>query len=431
MVVIAFTSVFFPVASPPPNSSTKTSGNLSGMPARVHTWGIKLKSSFGSSRGLQVTAHLQTPPKVNGTNVGVMEDPKSEDETMPSPPPVTFINQLPDWSMLLDAITTIFLAAERRWIMLDWKPKRPDLRVEPFYYGRLLQDGLVFRQNFCIRSYEVGADCTATIETIMNILQETALNHVKTLGIQGDDFGATPEMSKRKLVWVVSKMKVLVDRHPTWGDVVQADSWTAAGGKNGIRRDCLLRDCKTGDILARASSLLVMMNKETRKLSRFPNEVRAEIGHYLVDSPPVLDEDGIKIPELDDNTADYVRTGLTPRWSDMDVNLHVNNAKYINWILESAPMQMLESHESAPMQMLESHEVASMTLEYKKECRRDCAVQSLTSVLSNGAGDLADSGYIECHHLLRLEGGPAVLKGRTEWRPKYTKPNVNGRRSAS
>ena len=54
-----------------------------------------------------------------------------------------------------------------------------------------------------------------------------------------------------------------------------------------------------------------MMNKETRKLSRFPNEVRAEIGHYLVDSPPVLDEDGKKIPELDDNTADYVQTGLT------------------------------------------------------------------------------------------------------------------------
>ncbi|KAF8648170.1 hypothetical protein HU200_064989 [Digitaria exilis] len=34
-------------------------------------------------------------------------------------------NQLPDWSMLLAAITTIFLAAEKQWTLLDWKPRRP------------------------------------------------------------------------------------------------------------------------------------------------------------------------------------------------------------------------------------------------------------------------------------------------------------------
>ena len=42
-----------------------------------------------------------------------------------------------------------------------------------------------------------------------------------------------------------------------------------------------------------------------------PDEVREEIGNYFVDSPPVVDEDGRKLPKLDDNTADYVRSGLT------------------------------------------------------------------------------------------------------------------------
>lgn len=45
-------------------------------------------------------------------------------------------------------------------------------------------------------------------------------------------------------------------------------------------------------------------------------------------------------------------------------------------------------------------------------------VQSLTSVSGNGAGDLANPGYVECQHLLRLEGGAEIVKGRTEWRPK-------------
>ena len=54
-----------------------------------------------------------------------------------------------------------------------------------------------------------------------------------------------------------------------------------------------------------------MMNKVTRRLSKLPDEVRLEIGPYFVDSPPVVDEDNRKLPKLDENTADYIRDGLT------------------------------------------------------------------------------------------------------------------------
>lgn len=119
-------------------------------------------------------------------------------------------------------------------------------------------------------------------------------------------------------------------------------------------------------------SVWVMMNKQTRRLSKIPDAVRAEIEPYFMDSAPIVDEDGRKLPKLYDSTADYIRTGLTvsqmllnyegywhvlcvvvfflllifgfsfwyyifnlqPRWSDLDVNQHVNNVKYIGWILE-------------------------------------------------------------------------------------------------
>ncbi|GMQ06696.1 hypothetical protein ACSBR2_038630 [Camellia fascicularis] len=405
MVATAATSAFFPVASPPPDSGAKTSSKLGGPPANVDARGIKSKSA--ATGGLQVKANAQAPSKVNGTKVGVMEGLKSEDDS-PSLHQRTFINQLPDWSMLLAAVTTIFLAAEKQWMMLDWKPRRPDMLVDPFGFGKIVEDGFVFRQNFSIRSYEIGADRTASIETLMNHLQETALNHVKSAGLLGDGFGSTPEMCKKNLIWVVTKMQVLVDRYPTWGDVVQVDTWVAASGKNGMRRDWLVRDCRTGDILTRASSVWVMMNKETRRLSKIPNEVRGEIGTFFVDSPPVVDEDSRKLPKLDESTADYIRNGLTPRWSDLDVNQHVNNVKYIGWILESAPLPILESHE-----------LCGMTLEYRRECGRDSVLQSLTTVSGGGVGSLVDPGYVECQHLLRLEGGAEIVKGRTEWRPKY------------
>ncbi|RCV43212.1 hypothetical protein SETIT_9G277100v2 [Setaria italica] len=85
-----------------------------------------------------------------------------------------------------------------------------------FGFGRIIHDGLMFRQNFSIRSYEIVADRTTSIETLMNHLQETAPNHVKTAGLLDDGFGSTPEMSKRNLLWVVSQMQAIVERYPCW-----------------------------------------------------------------------------------------------------------------------------------------------------------------------------------------------------------------------
>ncbi|KAE9601858.1 hypothetical protein Lal_00040809 [Lupinus albus] len=402
MVATAATASLFPVISPPPDSGAE--GNKhSGGPTNLGGF----KSRHTSCRGLKVKANAQAPPKINGAAVATSVETCKDDDVLPSPSPRTFINQLPDWSMLLAAITTIFLAAEKQWMMLDWKPRRPDMLIDPFGIGKIVQDGMVFRQNFSIRSYEIGADRTASIETVMNHLQESALNHVKTAGLLGDGFGSTPEMFKKNLIWVVTRMQVAVDRYPTWGDVVQVDTWVSASGKNGMRRDWLLRDCNTGEILTRASSVWVMMNKLTRRLSKIPSEVREEIGSYFVNSAPIIEEDNRKLTKLDDNTADYIRTSLSPRWNDLDVNQHVNNVKYIGWILESAPQSILESHE-----------LSSMTLEYRRECGRDSVLQSLTSVSGVDVGNLAYSGHVECKHLLRLEDGAEIVRGRTEWRPK-------------
>ena len=58
-------------------------------------------------------------------------------------------------------------------------------------------------------------------------------------------------------------------------------------------------------------SIWVMMNKVTRRLSKIPEEVRGEIEPYFMNVDPVVAEDSRKLVKLDDNTADYVRKGLT------------------------------------------------------------------------------------------------------------------------
>ncbi|KAG6471254.1 palmitoyl-acyl carrier protein thioesterase, chloroplastic-like [Zingiber officinale] len=404
MVASVAASAFFPAPSSSSMASCKASRSINESPESLSVRGIVAKPA-SSSGAVQVKAHVQAPPKVNGTKVSLkVESPINEEA--PSAPR-TFYNQLPDWSFLFAAVTTIFLAAEKQFTLVDWKPKRPDMLADAFGLGKIMQDGMVFRQNFSIRSYEIGADRTASIETLMNHLQETALNHVRSAGLMGAGFGSTPEMTKRNLIWVVTKMQVLVEQYPSWEDVVQVDTWVAPSGKNGMRRDWHVRDYRTGQTVLRATSVWVMINKQTRRLSKIPDEVRAEIGSYFMDHDPIIDDDGRKLSKLGDDNADYVRTGLNPRWGDLDVNQHVNNVKYIGWILESAPISILESHE-----------LAGITMEYRRECGKDSVLQSLAAISSDGCDHGSLETGFDCQHLLRLESGAEILRARTEWRPK-------------
>jgi hypothetical protein len=158
------------------------------------------------------------------------------------------------FNAVLGAIASFALAADKQRQSEQLLADKMDLSAaESFRQGRLVEGRRVYRQTFVIRSYEVGVDKAASIDTFMNHLQETALNHVWMSGLAGDGFGATHGMIRNDLIWVVTCMRIEVDAYPAWGDVVEVDTWVAASGKNGMRRDWLVRNYKTGQIISRAT----------------------------------------------------------------------------------------------------------------------------------------------------------------------------------
>ncbi|KAJ4959093.1 hypothetical protein NE237_026204 [Protea cynaroides] len=299
--------------------------------------------------------------------------------------------------------TTLNTTVEKQLKLLhDPRDSVHDMVADSFFLGKVEKDSRIFSQNFTIRSYDMGPNHTATVETLMNLLQETALNHLRSIGLLKEGLGSTPEMSARNLIWVLSKVHVAVDHYPTWSDEVRVETWIIPSGRNSLAIEWIISDSWTGETLTRASSMFVMMNKETRKLSEWPKAVKREIEPQYVDRPPLLDKDGSRLPKLDHNKMEYVRTGLTPRWNDLDINQHVNNVKYVAALLESVPISFLESHE-----------LSAFTVEYRRECAMDDVVQSLTS--------FCHETIDQCFHLLRSECGHVVARGRTKWRPKQEK----------
>ncbi|CAO2162513.1 unnamed protein product [Urochloa humidicola] len=309
--------------------------------------------------------------------------------------------------------------------------------ADPFRQALIVEGGVRYQQTLVVRSYEVGPDKTATMETVLNLLQETALNHVWMSGLLGDGFGATHGMIKNNLIWVVSRMHVQVDQYPIWGEVLDIDTWVGSSGKNGMRRDWLIRGRNSGDVFVRATSTWVMMNKETRRLSKMPEEVRGEIAPWFIDRHAIEEEANEKIIKLDSN-AKYVDSDLKPKRSDLDMNHHVNNVKYVRWMLETLPDHFLQQHQ-----------LSSIILEYRKECGSSDVVQSicqpdedsippegnvsmvigpsLLPEIINGHHSLADALQqwpTKYTHLLQLKAGDKheeIVRGRTTWKKKSYK----------
>nr|POE92302.1 palmitoyl-acyl carrier protein thioesterase, chloroplastic [Quercus suber] len=74
--------------------------------------------------------------------------------------------------------------------------------------------------------------------------------------------------------------------------------------------------------------------------------------------------------------------------------------------------------QSTPRSILESYNLSVMTLEYRKECGRDSILQSLTAFNKDGTDHFAEDEGVEFDHVLRLEDGAEILRGRTKWMPK-------------
>ncbi|GMN37282.1 hypothetical protein TIFTF001_006687 [Ficus carica] len=269
-------------------------------------------------------------------------------------------------------------AINKRFEHFGWKS---DWKLDDNYIGRLMKGGLLFQQNFLVRSYELGPDCKMSIGALVNLLQESSLNHLKSTGVMVEGFGSTPEMIRRSLIWVVCRLHIVVDAYPSWGDVVQVETWACASGRNGVRRDWLIRDYNTCKTLLRASSGYVMMNKETRKLSKFIEKTREEVKVILMDyCDPIIEEDDTELRDLDFQAANYVGTSLS----------------------------------SAPDSIVETHKLRAIRVEFRKECEKKSLLQSLGALASE-----TDDGVLELDHTLCLvENGSQILRARTVWMPR-------------
>ena len=186
-----------------------------------------------------------------------------------------------------------------------------------------------YKKEYVVKSYE--ADCHGFLRllTLLNWLQDIAVENAQYLGFGFD------VCREHNLAWVGSNYVVKINRLPKIDEHISIETWPAEGRLWGAVRDFIIKDEQGNDII-RASSQWVLINYELRR----PVLLKKYFPEYHFLPERTIDTD---FPKIEATEGESVKE-FKVRFDDIDVNNHVNNAVYPLWASESVDSSYRLSH---------------------------------------------------------------------------------------
>ena len=245
----------------------------------------------------------------------------------------------------------------------------------------IAQLSALWMEDFKVHSYEVDFKQVARLESLCRLFQEAAWNHAEELGV------GYQRLQRENRIWVLSRLLVKVERYPRWGETIALHTWPRAAKSVFAMRDFEMFDAGGVKLVAGASAWLVLDagSRKPQRVDRIVSGIRASADRRALEQEP---------GRLAACESAAVASELTARYSDVDVNGHVNNSCYIGWILDSYRM---EFHRTHAVRLLEVNYLG------------ETGAGDMISVLSK---EVAPGEY--WHAIVKTDGGE-VCRGRIIW----------------
>lgn len=177
------------------------------------------------------------------------------------------------------------------------------------------------------------------LSAAFNYFQEIAGLHSSNLGI-----GFNTIEKEKGVAWVLIRMRVDMIRYPVWNEEVILETWPQLPKKYRFERDFYIKDLED-NIIAKAVSTWVIVDVQTKELRK------AET--IAIDYPEIITERAIdctlgKINPYGQRKIAYERViGC----SDIDMNGHLNNSKYVDFIMDCFTMDSLKEYHAKSIQV--------------------------------------------------------------------------------
>lgn len=247
-------------------------------------------------------------------------------------------------------------------------------------------------KEYTVHVYETGPDGKASLWSLFNFMQDIASEHAIQLGFGRDD------LMKKNRFWVLSRMFAELYEIPSWFDKITVKTWPFGTENLFAMRNYEIR-FHDGRKIAAGSSSWLIIDRTTKKIQR-PDELLTQYNdeNRSAGSPV---RSAVKLPGALENAP--VSSSFRVRISDIDVNLHTNNANYIRWITDSYDLSFILSHTPVMAE-----------INYLAESLNDDEIVIRTSGEENGENTFN-------HSVIRTSDRRELCRARFVWSPNMGK----------
>ncbi len=177
-----------------------------------------------------------------------------------------------------------------------------------------------------------------TLNGIVYYMQQVAANHAIKL-----NFSYYKSEDKSPYYWVISRVKFIMATYPKWQEHVSIETYPGGYNKLFAVRLFDLTNEK-GDKIGHIIGDYILMDATTNR----PVKIRgAEAPLNILDFP----YEGEVLEKLSVPTQVEAEEIRKVRYSEMDVNQHMNNAQHVRWTVDMLPLETFETKEIATLQI--------------------------------------------------------------------------------
>ncbi len=201
-----------------------------------------------------------------------------------------------------------------------------------------------FIENIIVGANDVDEFKQMKYSSIFTAIEHASSDHVDTIGQGGKDLLA------RGLVWVVARANVVMKRLPLVNEKLTIKTWPGNNMKFIYPRYTLILDEK-GNEIGKANVLWSIIDLKNRRIVMNPSKL---VNYFKVENKVeklIEDPIGLKFNELKNHKLIKVCD------SDIDLNGHVNNAKYLDWIYNVIEKDYLKNHFTKNVIINYQHEI--------------------------------------------------------------------------
>jgi medium-chain acyl-[acyl-carrier-protein] hydrolase len=218
--------------------------------------------------------------------------------------------------------------------------------------------GFAYEKEYEIHYYEVDFKRRALITSMIDFLGDIATKQSEELGV-GIDY-----LRVNNCAWVLYKWNVDIYNYPTYGEKIKIRTRPYSMKKFYAYRIFEIFNSQ-GELIGKADSIWFLINIEKRRPSRINKDIYDFYGVSIDDESVLVIEDIEKPanPSYDKN--------FNVRYSDIDTNQHVNNAKYIAWAIETVPMEIVLNYT-----------LKNIKVTYEKETKYGETIKVLTEIIN-------------------------------------------------